>query len=252
VVGLIRILGRLHVCVGGICACAVSLAAAPALADGTDPAYPGSVLHVSVTGPRVAGQVLTIVATGTNAPDSLGLPIDYGLDVILVDLSKLPGPCQQGYNAELTNVTDNPQAGRLVTFEALNEGTAGPFKISLPFTPGGSGQLLVCAYSVFITDDAAYASTQVQIAPKGGKPVNIKRPQVTRSGNRLTCSRGSWSGRPSSYSYRWMVGGNAVASDRKARLTVTHTLRGHGVRCAVIARNAAGSSTATSRPLAVP
>jgi len=47
--------------------------------DGTDPAYPGSVVHVSVSGPLQAGKVLTITAAGTNAADNqLGVPISYG------------------------------------------------------------------------------------------------------------------------------------------------------------------------------
>jgi hypothetical protein len=36
----------------GLCSlalCALTLAAGPALADGTDPNYPGSVLHVTIT-----------------------------------------------------------------------------------------------------------------------------------------------------------------------------------------------------------
>jgi len=164
VVGLGRTITRLRTVLAAGC-CASAAFAAPALGDGSAPNYPGSVLHVALARPLKAGKVLEIVATGTNAINSLGLPIDYGLEVILVDPLKLPGPCQESYNAELTDVTDNPQAGRLLTFEALNEGVSGPFKISLPFTPGGSGELVVCAYTEFVTDDAAWASTEGHVAP---------------------------------------------------------------------------------------
>jgi hypothetical protein len=231
------------------------LSAAPALADGTNPLYPGSVLHVSVTGSLIAGKLLTITATGTNAPDSQGVPIDYGLNLILVDPSKLPGPCFPSFNTELTEITDNPDAGRLLTFETLNEGLSGPFTIPLYFTPAGSGSLLVCAYSMFVTDDAAYASTQVRIAPPPGpgarRPVNTRRPRLTRSGNRLSCTRGSWSGRPTTYSYRWLVGGKANRPSRTATLAVSAKVRGRTVQCFVTATNSAGSATAASRPVAV-
>ena len=106
-----------------MCVCALALSASPALADGTDPAYPGSVLHVTTTGPLVAGKPLTIVATGTNAP--FGTPIDYGLRLFAIDHKLLPIPCAQGFSMEETISTDNPQAARLLTFENLNEGLSG-------------------------------------------------------------------------------------------------------------------------------
>jgi hypothetical protein len=152
---------------------AAALAAAPvaALADGSDPAYPGSVLHVAVKGPRVAHRTLTIVATGHNAPDSLDVHVSYGLDVILVDPNRLHGPCRQSYQAELTDIINNPGDGLLLTYASLNEGVSGSFRIPLRFTPRGHGPMLVCAYSKYITDDAAHASTRAQIA----KPPPKKR-----------------------------------------------------------------------------
>jgi hypothetical protein len=224
----------------------LAFAAGAASADGTDPAYPGSVLHMSVTGPLEPAKVLDIVASGSNAADSLDIHLDYGLDVILVDVSKLPGPCQQSYNAELTNITNNPDAGRLLTFEDLNEGSSGSFQITLPFTPGGSGTLLVCGYSRYVTDDAAWGSTQVTIAAPGThKPVNTTRPRITVTGHRLACSRGTWSGKPTSYAYRWRAGHTIVA--RRSTLTAGGKLRGRTVECVVTAKNSAGSTTAASR-----
>jgi hypothetical protein len=214
-----------------------------------DAAYPGSVLHVTTTGPLVANKPLTIVATGTNAP--FGTPIDYGLKLILIDPTILPGPCQQSFNTEDTTWENNPQAGRLLTFESLNEGLSGPFTISLPITPGGSGPLLICAYTVLVTDDAAWASTQVTIAAAAVRPTVAKRPRVTRSGDRLTCSRGRWSGNPTSYAYEWLVVHRAGAAGRRSGLTVTSRLRGRTVQCAVTVRNSAGSATATSPPFKI-
>ena len=106
----------------------------------------------------MANKLLTIVATGTNA--AFPTPIDYGLRVILIDPTVLPGPCKQSFNAEETDWEKNPQAGRLLTFADLNEGLSGPFTITVPFTPGGSGTILVCGYTVLVTEDAAWASTQ--------------------------------------------------------------------------------------------
>ncbi len=223
----------------------------PALADGTDPGYPGSVLHVAVSGPLGPGQVLTITGTGTNAlaNPSLGVPISYGLDVFAVDASRLSA-CDQSENAELTDVT-NTGAGRLLTFESLNEGPSGPFSIPLKFTPGGPGHLLVCAYTVYVTDDAAWASTEVQIPPRPSKPANTRLPRVTIVHNQLRCSQGTWSGNPRSFRYRWLVAHKPSRLPRRARVLLPRGLRGHRVQCVVTASSPAGASTVTSRAVTV-
>jgi hypothetical protein len=229
--------------------CVLGLAASPAFADGTDPAYPGSTLHVTTTGPLVAHQPLTIVATGTNAP--FDTPIDYGLRLFAIDHKLLPIPCAQGFSMEETIWEDNPQAGRLLTFANLNEGLSGPFTISLPITLAGGGDLLICAYSVLVTDDAAWASDEVTVAASATKPNSTKRPRVTRSGGRLRCSPGTWSGNPTSYAYRWLVPGTSAPAGRGPSLTVTRKLRGHTVDCSVTASNSSGSATAKSLPFRI-
>lgn len=239
-------------CAAVLCAVAGSLATAgSALADGTAPAYPGSVLHVSVSGPLTAGQVLTITGSGTNAvaDPSLDVPLSYGLDVFVVNAAKL-GSCDQSESAELNDVT-NTNAGRLLTFESLNEGPSGPFSIPVKFTPGGPGQLLVCAYSVYVTDDAAWASAEARISPAHSKPANRRLPRVAIAHGKLGCSRGSWSGSPTSFSYRWLVAGKPSRLARRARVSLPGHLRGRRVQCAVTASNSTGRATATSRPLTV-
>ena len=68
-----------------------------------------------------------------------------------------------------------------------------------------------------------------------------------RSGGRLVCSRGKWSGAPARFSYRWTVDGRRKAGAAKRTLRVTRKLRGRSIRCGVTATNAAGSTTAVSR-----
>jgi hypothetical protein len=135
------------------------------------------VLHVTTAGPQVAGQVLTIVASGSNAP--FGTPIDYGLRLFAIDHAQLPIPCAQSFRMEETIWEDNPQAGALLTFENLNEGLSGPFDISLPITLGGPGDLLICAYTVLVTDDAAWASDELTIAPGGPNSPSSRRARVS-------------------------------------------------------------------------
>ena len=148
----------------------------------------------------------------------------------------------------------------------------GNFSMPLGYTPKSAGGVLFCGY----TDDGAAdtlatASTLVNVTapPSGsgpsptptptptpaphrlGKPVDVVPPHVFRSGHNLVCSKGSWSGTPSSYTYGWLVNGKAKRGAHGTKLAVTRPLRGHRVQCSVTARNAAGSSTALSRPLSV-
>jgi hypothetical protein len=241
---------RAHVC-ALVSVGLLALAASPALADGTDPDYPGSLLHVTTTGSDVAGKLLTIVATGTNAPSAV-VPIDYGLRLFAINHKLLPEPCSQSFETEETISSDNPQASRLLTFEDLNEGLSGPFTISLPITPGAAGDLLICAYSVLVTDDAAWASTEVTIVKAGhGKPSVTARPRITRSGDQLRCSRGTWSGKPRSFTYRWLVLHKPGIAGRGPNLTLSPKLHGRTVQCAVSAKSPAGSATATSHPFKI-
>ncbi len=236
----------------GACACALTaaMAAPAALADGTAPGYPASVLHVSIPGQKVEGKVVTIVATGTNQMTSLGTPIDYGLYLFLVDPTRLPGPCATSESTELNNVANNPGAARQLNYQQYNEGEDGPFTIKVPFTPEGTGRLLVCAYSEYVTDDAAWASTQASITkPAAARPANTARPRITRSGRKLSCSRGTWSGRPTSYAYRWKVG-RTPSHVTRSTLTLAPGARGRVV-CTVTATNAGGKASASSRAVSV-
>jgi hypothetical protein len=199
-----------------------------------------------VTGPKLVGRPLTIVASGTNQTTTLGTPIDYGLYVILVNPKLLPGPCATSMETELDNIS-NTNSGRQLNFEAYNEGESGAFTINVPFTPEGSGTLLVCAYSEYVTDDAAWGTTEAVVTAGAAAPANTTRPKLTRRGRALSCSRGSWSGKPSSYSYRWKLNGK-LSRDTRSALALSSTERGTAV-CTVTATNPSGSSSASSPAL---
>jgi hypothetical protein len=110
------------VLVARVCAGAVAWAVGPALADGTDPAYPGSLLHVTASGPLTPGSVLTITATGTNV-QPMGISIfNFGLDLSLVSADLLPVPCAVSESQEGAISVNNAQAVKLLTFDDLNEG----------------------------------------------------------------------------------------------------------------------------------
>ena len=69
------------------------------------------------------------------------------------------------------------------------------------------------------------------------------RPFVAQAGAQLSCTMGNWTGEPTSYSYRWEVGGMSAGTDA-ATYDVQPADVGQNATCTVTATNAAGSTTA--------
>jgi ABC-type transport system substrate-binding protein len=129
--------------------------------------YPGSVLHICVsdlTGRFVVGPEIEITGTGSNAPQSDFGP--FGLGLFSVDYSALPVGCQTTANAEGILWTNNIPYVRSLTESYLSEGEKDPFSVSTYVPLTFAGQLEICAYSVLITDTAAWASTEVTVQAK--------------------------------------------------------------------------------------
>jgi hypothetical protein len=130
------------------------------------------------------------------------------------------------------------------------------FTIPLPSAivkPPGSPED-VPVLGLTLTSDALYvrdgwAGSVWQAASPTALPLNTSRPELTRSGNTLTCRRGRWRN-ASRFSYAWRVNGTArrVA---KPRLAVGKARKRRSVSCRVTASNAAGTTTASSAQLRV-
>jgi len=87
------------------------------------------------------------------------------------------------------------------------------------------------------------------------KPASTAAPAVTGSasaGGVLGCSQGSWSNNPSSFTYRWLRNGSAIAGQTTNSYTVQSADLGTGISCEVTATNAAGSTGAVSNTLQIP
>ena len=109
---------------------------------------------------------------------------------------------------------------------------------------------LICAYLHEGVGTDAFASHAVDVAAAPAavaRPGVLAKPKLTRSGRRLVCGRGSWSGAPTKFAYRWTVDGKRKAGATGRKLRISRKLRGHKVRCGVTATNAAGRTTALSR-----
>lgn len=74
-------------------------------------------------------------------------------------------------------------------------------------------------------------------------PVNAAAPTLSGNpapGQTLTCSTGTWSGNPSSFSYAWFRDGVAVAGQTASTYVVQAADQGHSISCQVTASNGGG------------
>ncbi len=235
-----------------------ALAAAPAGATGS---YPGETLSLAQSGPAVAGQETTFIATGQQT-DVNDYPGGFSLEVFAKNTNTDP-TCSPSYPGEQQASLTDPYEQWIVVGLWQGPGTtfSVPFKYNFPRT----GQVILCAYSAYITDTAAAATLVANITSPGGtgptgpgptppsthhKPVNVHRPSIKRHGKALACGRGSWTG-ARSYAYAWLVNGHLKRGARKQRLAITKALKGRRVACRVTAANSVGRTTASSGSLRV-
>jgi hypothetical protein len=81
-------------------------------------------------------------------------------------------------------------------------------------------------------------------------PVNQRRPSISgtlRSGSKVRCNAGRWSGSPA-LSLAWLSDGRSIRHATGARYKIASRNVGHALQCQVTARNPGGSVVALSSP----
>jgi hypothetical protein len=201
---------------------------------------------LSLTGPPTAetGKTTVIQAQGTVPADVM---LNRYLNVYAIP-AEVVSTCPPTFqNAMQLAYASSAEGGDTV---ALSVPAEGNFSIPVAYTPHHAGVFVLCGYVHEGVETMAMAQHDISVAggPSGGaKPENIRRPAIKRSGSRLVCSRGKWSGDPTSYAFHWRVDGKRKAGATGRKLRVTRGLRGKRVRCGVKAANGAGSTTALSK-----
>jgi hypothetical protein len=147
-----------------VCGVAVALFAGTAHAKGSTylpaPAYPNSKLAIDVAGKPRAGKVVRVTVSGSNAPFEIGYPgsgdyLAYQLDVFAQNGKVVPN-CPRSFTEELQNEI-NLGVARIA--QGFPEGYYGPFSTPIRFQTGGQiRNVVVCAYSRLIDDDAAVSA----------------------------------------------------------------------------------------------
>ena len=104
--------------------------------------------------------------------------------------------------------------------------------------------------AVFAQPGSGYAASSVT------KPVNTALPTITGTaavGSRVTATRGTWTQKPTSYTYGWSrcdsdgACAGIVGATAKSYVVTTADV-GHTLRVTVTAHNSAGSAAITSNP----
>lgn len=124
------------------------------------PFYPNSTLAINLAGHPHAGGIVKVVVSGSNAPFEAGGTgsgdyISYTLDAFAQN-GKVLKNCPRSFAEELQN-SINLGVPRIAI--GLNEGFFGGFAIPIRFqTSRKVRNIVVCAYSRLITDDAAVSA----------------------------------------------------------------------------------------------
>jgi hypothetical protein len=203
----------------------------------------GETLTLTQSAPAAVGLETGFVATGQQA-DIADAPLGFDFAAFVKDASVDP-TCSPSFTEEEADALNDPTEQPL-TAPTLFQGTDPTFSLSFKVNFARPGTFLVCAYSEYLEDTAAAASATVTVTPPPLKPANTTRPTITRSGGRLTCRPGVWSGAPTHYGYAWFVRGRGKMGVHAQTLRVSRALRGHRVQCGVTASNTAGGTTVRS------
>lgn len=147
------------------------------------------------------------------------------------------------------NVFVNTNIGTVLRID-VNHGNA----VSTVASGGTRGDFVIIDTEGYL--DVSQSDRYVRLLPNffGPKPASTVRPVIVGTpavGQTLTCRRGTWSGFPTSYAYRWNRNGAAIGGAHQARYTVVAADRGQALTCTVTARNGGAAASATSNAVTV-
>lgn len=101
----------------------------------------------------------------------------------------------------------------------------------------------------------AVDAKMVKASGPPAKPASLTPPKLTGEplvGKTLSCSQGTWSGSPTSFTYRWLRDGTTIPARVANTYLVETDDQGHDLSCEVAAGNAGGLAKASSNVVEVP
>jgi hypothetical protein len=121
------------------------------------------------------------------------------------------------------------------------------------------GHSLSCDVTATNSEGSASRTSNPVVVPAehgGSAPANELAPAVSGTpalGQQLTCSEGTWSGRPvPRLTYQWLRDGLPIVAASASTYVVAEADQGHSLACDVTAINEEGVASATSNALTIP
>lgn len=197
---------------------------------------------LSLSGPAAAtvGKPAMLTATGVVPAD---VTLNRYVNVYAIPTSVLATCPETLQGAIQVSYASADQGGDTVANTVPAEGA---FSLPIAYNAKAAGQMLLCGYLHEGVETMATAAHAIAVAAAAAKPANLKAPKVSRKGNKLVCSTGRWSGKPTAFAFHWRRDGKRIKGASKKTLALTSKLRGHTVTCGVRAKNAEGAATARS------
>jgi hypothetical protein len=203
----------------------------------------GANVQVSVTATNLTGSasVLSniVIPTGTTSsllPINTSVPVTSGVPILGATLS-----CTTG--AWLNNPTSYSYQWR-----RNGNDIAGATSNTYVTVNSDVGQILTC-YVTATNGSGSSSALSIPIGTIVAPPTNTVLPSISgvlHPGNTLTCTNGTWTNSPDTYSYQWKRDGVVISGETNSTYIISSIDDGHTLSCSVTASNIAGNATATS------
>jgi hypothetical protein len=197
----------------------------------TRPDAPGTACDVGAYESGVAPPTASITAPANGATFTVGQVVDASYS------------CAPGTGGALKPGSAGC-AGPVANGAAINTSTVGPhsFTVTASDTDGQTG--------------SATSHYTVIAATQTGPPVNIVPPSISgtpKPGDKLSCTTGTWTNSPTSFTYGWGRDGTPIVAATTSSYKVQTSDEGLTLICTVTAKNAAGAGKpASSKGLSIP
>lgn len=194
---------------------------------------------VSVNGGTNALATAAVVPPG--APANTVAPVISGTTTVGSTLT-----CSQGTWA-------NSPTGFTYQWQQNGVNISGQTANTYVVASGDLGTTIGCVVTATNSFGSRSATATIAIPP--GPPVNTVLPVISGStsvGSTLTCTTGTWTNSPSSYTYQWQRDAVNISGATSAGYVIVSGDQGHVIACRVVATNVAGNAGATASGITIP
>ena len=205
-----------------------------------------------------AGKSLSCKVTAENKQgkaEALSAAVTVAVEKLKnLEAPKITGTPEEGQTLKCSEGAWNLSESERVLpskFQWLREGTEtilGATSSTYKVASADKGHLLFCqvtAKSKSSGEEVSALSEAVGVKKGPGVPKVLSQPELSGTaalGKTLTCSKGEWTGSPTSYAFQWLREKAPISAATENTYVVKAADQGHSVSCKVIALNGEGPS----------